>query len=164
MINKTYPITEKLLDNGFNLSLKLLDLLKREADNLKKNADSTIISMIAAKKKETVAQLEQFSKQLTQVLATEKLQMSPKGVSEYFNKAKKVNLNTSGSTTLWKKITSISQQCRLLNEKNGASINLLAQHTQRSLQILKCKSQQATTYGPDGSTYSERFSQTLVSV
>ncbi len=164
MINKTYPITEKLLDNGFNLSLKLLDLLKREADNLKQNADSTIISLIAAKKKETVNQLEQFSRQLTQVLATEKLQMSPRGVSEYFNKANKVNLNTSSSTTLWKKITSISKQCRFLNEKNGASINLLAQHTQRSLQILKGKSQQATTYGPDGSTYSERFSQTLVSV
>ncbi len=164
MINKTFPITEKLLDNAFKLSQKLFDLLTREADILKQNTDSTIISTIAAKKKETVTQLEQFSKQLTQVLATEKLQMTPIGVSEYFKKAETVKLNTSGSTNLWKEITSISRQCRLLNEKNGASINLLALHTQRSLQILKGKSQQATTYGPDGSTYSERFSHTLVSV
>ena len=164
MINKTYPITEKLLKNGLNLSVKLLDLLTREADNLKKNADSATISTIAADKKEMVTQLDQFSKQLSQVLATEKLQMSPSGISEYFKKAETVHLNTSGSTTLWKEIISISKKCRLLNEKNGASINLLAQHTQRSLQILKGKSQQATTYGPDGSTYNERFSQALVSV
>ena len=164
MINKTYPITEKLLKKGLNSSLKLLELLTREADNLKKNADSTSISTIAASKKETVTQLDQFSNQLSQVLATEKLQMSPNGVSEYLKKAETVKLNTSTSTTLWKEIISISKQCRILNEKNGASINLLAQHTQRSLQILKGKSQQATTYGPDGSTYSERLSQPLVSV
>lgn len=164
MIKKTYPITEKLLSNGFKLSIKLLDLLTREADNLIKNADSATITTIAANKKETVTQLDQFSKQLSQVLATEKLQMTPEGVSEYFKKAEKVDLNIISSTKLWKEIISISKKCRLLNEKNGASINLLAQHTQRSLQILKGKSQQATTYGPDGSTYNERLSHTLVSV
>ena len=164
MINKTYPITEKLLSNGLNLSLKLLDLLTKEADNLKQNAGSVSISNIASSKKETVSQLEQFSKQLTQVLATEKLHLTPSDIAEYFKKAETVNLNTSSSTNLWKEIISISKQCRLLNEKNGASINLLAQHTQRSLHILKGKSQQATTYGPDGSTYSERFSHSLVSV
>ncbi|MCF6252938.1 MAG: flagellar protein FlgN [Methylococcaceae bacterium] len=164
MINKTYPITEKLLNNGLDLSLTLLDLLTKEADNLKQNADSTSISNIANHKKETVSQLEQFSKQLSQVLATEKLLLSPNGIADYFKKAETANLNTSTSTRLWTKIISLSKQCRLLNEKNGASINLLAQHTQRALHILKGKSQQATTYGPDGSTYSERFSHSLVSV
>jgi flagella synthesis protein FlgN len=164
MINKTYPITEKLLNNGLDLSRTLLDLLTKEADNLKQNADSTSISNIANNKKETVSQLEQFSKQLTQVLATEKLLLSPSGIADYFKKAETANLNTSTSTLLWKKIISISKKCRLLNEKNGASINLLAQHTQRALHILKGKSQQTTTYGPDGSTYSVRSSHSLVSV
>jgi len=164
MINKTYPITEKLLKNGLNLSFKLLNLLTTEAENLKHHADSSTISNIAQNKKETVTQLNQFSNQMTQVLATEKLQMSPSGIEEYFKKAEIVNLNTSHSTSIWQEIMSISKQCKLLNEKNGASINLLAQHTQRSLQIIKGKSQQATTYGRDGSTYSERLSHTLVSV
>jgi len=164
MINKTYPITEKLLRNGLSTSLKLLELLTSESDSLKKNADSTTISIIAVHKKETVTELDQFSKQLTQVLATEKLQMTPSGVSEYFKKAETINLDTSNSSSIWKEIISISKQSRMLNERNGASINLLAQHTQRSLQILKGKSQQATTYGPDGSTYSERLSHSLVSV
>ncbi len=164
MINKTYPIAEKLLTTGLNLSSKLLNLLTTEADSLKQHADSKVISNIAFNKKETVAQLDQFSRQMTQVLATEKLQMSPSGIDAYFQKAKSVNLNTSKSSLLWQEIISIAKQCKLLNEKNGASLNLLAQHTQRSLQIIKGKSQQATTYGRDGSTYSERLSQTLISV
>jgi len=164
MINKTYPITEKLLKNGLNLSSKLLHLLTTEAESLKNNADSKTISSIAFNKKEAVSQLDQFSKQMTQVLATEKLPLSPSGIEEYFKKAESVNLNTSSSTSLWQQIISISKQSKLLNEKNGASINLLAQHTQRSLQIIKGKSQQATTYGRDGSTYSERLSHTLISV
>jgi len=164
MINKTYPIAEKLLNTGLNLSSKLLNLLTTEAESLKQQTDSTAISNIAHNKKETVSQLDLFSKQMSQVLATEKLQMSPSGIEEYFKKAKSVNLNISRSTTLWQEILSISRQCKLLNEKNGASINLLAQHTHRSLQIIKGKSQQATTYGRDGSTYSERLSNTLISV
>jgi flagella synthesis protein FlgN len=164
MINKTYPIAEKLLKTGVSLSSKLLNLLNTEAESLKHHADSTIISNIAHSKIEAVSQLDQFSKQMSQVLATEKLQMSPNGIEQYFNKAKAVNLNIQNSTSLWQEILSISKQCKLLNEKNGASISLLAQHTHRSLQILKGKSQQATTYGRDGSTYSERLSQTLISV
>ena len=164
MINKTYPITEKLIKNALNLSLTLLELLTQEADNLKRKATPTTLSTIAANKKETVSQLDQFSKQLTQVLATEKLQMTPQGIADYFKKAATENLNISDSTNLWQQILSVSKQCRLLNEKNGASINLLAQHTQRALHILKGKSQQVTTYGSDGSTYSERFSKPLISV
>jgi len=164
MINKTYPITEKLLKTGLNLSSKLLNLLTTEAESLKHHSDSKVISNIAFNKKETVSQLDQFSKQMSQVLATEKLTMSPSGIEEYLQKAQAINLNTQVSTNLWQEIITISKQCKLLNEKNGASINLLAQHTQRSLQILKGKSQQATTYGRDGSTYSERLSHTLISV
>lgn len=164
MINKTFPITEKLLKNALSLNLELLDLLAREAEDLKNRVDSAAISTIAAKKKELVAQLDQFSKQFSQVLSTEKLQMTQSDIFDYFQKAEAVNLNTSTSNNLWKEIVSTSKKCRLLNEQNGASINILAQHTHRSLQILKGKSQQATTYGPDGSTSNERLTSSLISV
>jgi flagella synthesis protein FlgN len=163
MIHKTYPITEKLLTNGLNLSTRLLDLLKKESDSLKKT-DSASILIIANKKKEAVSQLETFSKQMGQILATEKLTLTPHGISEYFNKAATHNLDITQSKTLWQQINDISLQCRQLNEKNGACISLLTQHTQRSLQILKGRSQQATTYGRDGTTYSERLSQSIFSV
>jgi len=164
MINKTYPITEKLLKNGLMLSLKLLDQLNKEADNLKHRTNPVALSNLSASKKETVSQLNQFSKQLSQILSTEKLEMSPAGLAEYFKKADAVNLDTRISSNHWKEMLSVSKQCRSLNEINGASINLLMQHTKRSLHILKGKSLQPTTYASDGSPQRELFSHSLVSV
>lgn len=164
MINKTYPITEKLLENALKLSATLLDLLTKESDNLKHRANAATISKIAASKEETVNHLDQFSKQMAQVLSTEKLQMTPEGMAEYFSKAESVNLDTIEAKRVWDEIISISRQCRLLNEKNGASISLLAQNTQNSLQILKGKPYHPTIYGPDGATQNEQNSHSLVSV
>ncbi len=156
MIEKTYPITLKLLENGLDLSLKLLDILSKEADELRQHTNSTILSTIAADKKDKVSQLEQFSKQFAQVLTIEKLPMTPAGIDDYFTLVDKENMNASKLVSLWQKIVTTSKKSQLLNQKNGASINILAQYTQRSLHILKGKSQQATTYGSDGSTYNEQ--------
>ncbi len=165
MIKKTYPIALKLLENGLALSIELQELLVKEENELKQNTDSDGLSAIVVNKKEKVSQLEQFSKQFAQVLTTEKLPMTASGIANYFALAKKESLNASKLTTLWKKIVASSKKSQLLNQKNGASINILAQYTHRSLHILKGKSQQATTYGPDGSTYNEQdTSPTLTSV
>jgi flagella synthesis protein FlgN len=164
MIIKTHPIAEKLLKKGLNLNLNLLDLLNKEADSLKQKTNPTMLSSLANSKKETVSQLNQFSKQFSQVLLTEKLQMTPEGVFDYFEKAKTAQLDTGKSTHYWKEILSIAKQCRSLNENNGASINLLMQYSQRSLHILQGKSQQPNTYGSDGSAQRELFSHTLFSV
>lgn len=164
MIDKTFPITETLLANGRILTEKLLGLLEREYEHLKQKIDPNTLSALAAQKKEVVAQLEQFSKQLNQVLATEKLAMNQQGVMSYLEKAHAANLNTHEALQYWLDITNLSKKCRSLNEKNGASIDLLSRHTQRSLQILRGKSQLTSTYGPDGSTRSVLFSHTLISV
>jgi flagella synthesis protein FlgN len=155
MIEKTYPITQNLLINGRDLSLKLLDLLTQEEQELKQKTDATVLSAIVNNKKESVTELDLFSKQFSQVLATEKLQLSHEGIAEYFSLAKKASIDTSKAITLWQEIVKLSKQCQSLNQKNGASINILAQYTQRSLHILKGKSPQTTTYGSDGSTYNE---------
>ncbi len=164
MINKTYPITEKLLKNGLDSSLHLIDLLTKEAENLKQKTDPITLSNIAANKKETVAQLNQFSKQLSQVLSTENLQLTPEGVFEYLKRAAKKELDTTNCIRYWNEIHSLAKQCQLLNEENGASINILMQYAHRSLNILKGKSQQPTTYGSDGSTQRDLFTHSLVSV
>ena len=164
MIEKTYPITEKLLSNGLKLTLNLLELLKAECRQLKVKNDPALLAMLAESKKELVNQLEQFSKQLSQVLATEKLVVNQDGVLSYLAKAKAAGINTAESSNSWMNITSLSKTCRTLNEQNGASIDLLSRHAQRSLQILRGKTLLTTTYGPDGNTRSELFSHTLVSV
>lgn len=164
MIEKTYQITEKLLQNGLTATQSLLELLNAESGNLKQKSDPEVISAIASHKKELVAQLEQFSKQLGQVLATEQLLVSNEGVHAYLAKAKAAGINIAESWNYWNHIVRLSQTCRSINEQNGASIALLSRHTQRSLQILRGKSPLAATYGPDGVTRNELFSHTLISV
>lgn len=164
MIEKTFPITENLLNNGLNASQKLLELLNSESENLGQSTDPTALLSIANNKRDVVSQLEVFSKQLGQVLATEKLIANHEGVNAYLGKAEAAGINIGKSKTCWANITAISKKCRIINEQNGACIELLSRNTQRALQILKGKSQLASTYGPDGSTRSELFSNTLISV
>lgn len=164
MIEKTFPIAEKLLSNGLKLTQKLFELLNAEYEQLKVKSDPTTIASLAAHKKDVVTQLEQFSKQMGQVLATEKLLVSQEGIHNYLAKAKASGINIADSHRYWLEIATLTKTCRTLNEKNGASIDLLSRHTQRALQVLRGKSQLATTYGPDGSTRSELFSHTLISV
>ncbi|QPK61913.1 flagellar protein FlgN [Methylomonas sp. LL1] len=164
MIEKTFPITEKLLANGLKSTQKLFELLSAEYEHLKQKIDPVVLTSLATNKKDTVFQLEQFSKQLGQVLATEKLLINHDGVISYFSKATTVGINVSKSSQCWQEITTLLKKCQLLNEQNGASIDLLSRHTQRSLQILRGRSQLTTTYGPDGTTRSELFSHTLISV
>ncbi|MGY6277671.1 flagella synthesis protein FlgN [Methylomonas sp. MgM2] len=164
MIEKTFPIAEKLLTAGRSSTEKLFELLNKEHEHLKQKTDPSVLSSVATHKKELVVQLEQFSKQLSQVLATEKLLIDQDGMANYLEKAKAASLDTTDASQCWLDITTLSKKCRSLNEQNGASIHLLSRHTQRSLQVLRGKSQLASTYGPDGSTRSVLFSHTLISV
>jgi len=102
--------------------------------------------------------------QCGQILATEKLPDNQEGIKEYFQRAEAAGLSTVESTSHWAKIQSICSECRTLNEQNGASIELLAYHTKRSLHILKGKPHSSNTYGPDGTTQSDPFTHTLILV
>lgn len=164
MIEKTYPITEKLLANALKAAHSLHELLTVESDKLKQKIDPEAITTIAASKRDLVAQLEQFTKQLGQVLATEQLSVGSEGVKKYLAKAGAAGIHVDGVWASWTGLAKLSENCRTLNEQNGASIALLSRHTQRSLQILRGKSPLAATYGPDGVTRNELFSHTLISV
>lgn len=164
MIEKTFPITEKLLATGLTSTQRLLELLNKEFEYLKQTGPAAQLSAVAEEKKEAVIQLEQFSRQLGQILATEKLGMRPEDITDYFSRAKKANIDTEQSWRCWDDIMALSKKCRAINEQNGASIALLSRHTQRTLQILRGKSQLTATYGPDGFTRSVLFSHTLISV
>lgn len=164
MIDKTYPITEKLILNALQLAQQLHQELTREAEALKKSQQAELISNIAANKKQLVAQMEQFNAQLTQVLATESLPNNQEGIKGYFNRAETSGLLTAESTRNWTQLMLTCAECRSLNEQNGAGIDLLSRHTKRSLDILKGKPEFANTYGSDGSTQSDRHSRTLISV
>lgn len=164
MIEKTYPLTEKLILNALQLALELCQELNQEADALKKTQQADLIHIIAANKKQLVAQLEQFNAQLAQILATEKLPNDHASIREYFKRAETAGLLTAESNGNWAQLMLVCAECRDLNEQNGAAIDLLSRHTKRSLDILKGKPELAITYGSDGSTQSDRYTRTLISV
>jgi flagella synthesis protein FlgN len=164
VIEKTWPITEKLILNALHLTGRLYQQLAQEADTLKKPLHTELINTIAANKKQLVMQLEQFNIQCGQILATVKLPNNQEGIKEYFQRAKTAGLPAAESINNWAHIQSTCSECRNLNEQNGASIELLAYHTKRSLHILKGKTHSSNTYGPDGATQSDPFTHTLISV
>jgi flagellar biosynthesis protein FlgN len=164
MIEKSLPITEKLLVGGLKATEQLYELLTQEAEQLKQRSTPELITRIAFSKRENAGQLDQFTKQLAQVLATEQLSISPGHVLTYFDKADNAGLNTEAARSTWQELSRLGKLCRTLNDQNGASIVLLNRHAQRALSILRGKSPLNTTYGPDGITRNPMFSHSLVSV
>jgi len=163
MIEKTYPVATKLAKNGLIHTQKLFQLLGEEASILRKNQTPELLAGIAAEKQLLVTQLNQFTKQLSQILNTENLALDQNGIKNYLEKAKNAGLKATELSQYWFEITELSKKCRDMNERNGASIDLLTRHNQRSLQIIKGSGQTINTYGPDGTTSSELNSQNLVS-
>ena len=164
IIEKTFPIADQLIHNGLKIIQELYRLLNEEADALKQSHHANSLPLIAEQKQRLVFQLNQFSEQISQILTSEILPNDNEGINQYFSRASQQGLNTIKLSECWSEFTALSKNCRSLNEQNGASIALLARHVQRSLHILKGKSQTITTYEPDGSTNGSLSSRSLVSV
>jgi flagella synthesis protein FlgN len=161
-IKETFSITEKLIFDALILTQQLNEQLHLEATALKKRQLSDSIETIAVSKKLLVSKLEQIHHQLSRILATENLPNNPQGLTDYFHRARTAQLAVAKTEKNWQSIQFISAESKTLNEQNGASLDLLARHTQRSLQILKGKSPITTTYGPDGASKSDTYTRTLV--
>ena len=162
MIEKTFPLVEKLIVDALTNAGQLLEQLNQEADALKTIQQTESIDRIAANKKLLVSKLEQFNVDLGRILASENLPGNQQGIDEYFIRAAAANLCTEPSASHWQSIRTLCAASKVLNEQNGASIDLLNRHTKRSLQILKGKPQHTSTYGPDGITQSDSYARTLV--
>jgi flagella synthesis protein FlgN len=164
MINKTFPIAERLAVNGLALISQLQQLLVDEAALLKNGAQLAPLNVIVEKKQPLINQINQFSRQMAQVLTTETLPNDQNGMLQYLEKAKATGLTTDAMRQTWADIIQLSHSCKHLNEQNGASIDILRRHTQRSLHILKGNTHMPNTYGKDGAAKSERHSRELISV
>jgi flagella synthesis protein FlgN len=164
MIEKTYPLIEKHILNFLQLVELLYQQLNQEAENLKQVQQVELIGFIAGNKNQLVEQMEQLSRQLGELLAVEQLPNSQEGIHACFQRAEAAGFSIMEATRNWAQIARISADCKELNERNGACIDLLSRHAKRSLHILKGKPQLATVYGPDGITKSDYSGRTLISV
>jgi flagella synthesis protein FlgN len=164
MIEKTYPLIEKQILCMLPLVESLYQQLLQEAENLKLAQQVELIGHIANNKNWLVGQMEQLSKQLGELLNLEQLPNNQEGILSCFRRAEAAGLYVTEAARCWEQIGRISADCRALNERNGACIELLSRHAKRSLQILKGKPQVANTYGPDGITKADYFGRTLILV
>jgi len=163
MIHKTHPLATKLIATALNNTQQLYQLLNEESTLLKTKDQTQALNVTVQKKNALVSQLNTFTNQVEQLLASEKLSKQD-GMIQYFSIAKQANIDTTESLSNWQKLTELSKKCRRLNEQNGASIHILSQHTQRVLSILKGKPQTINTYSRDGRAKNNLYSRTLVSV
>ena len=161
MVEQTWPTAEKLILNILGLARQLYKELADEADLLKDSPKAELIDMITANKKKLVVQLEQLNQQFARILAAEKLANNKDGVNGYFQRVQTMGLATDEPQKNWALIQRICAECKTLNEQNGAGIELLAQHTKRTLDILKGKPTSTNTYGRDGITKSDPLTHTL---
>lgn len=164
LINQTFPIAEKLIANGLSLTEQLHQILQNEAIALKQHSLAETIDEITQQKQPIAQELNLFTKQLAQILETEQLPNTQQGLSDYLTRAEQAAFDTSQTDENWAALLEATEQCRLLNDQNGASIEILLRHTRQSLNILKGKPQTTSTYGPDGNTKSDLFSGTFFSV
>ncbi|MEQ1637297.1 MAG: flagellar protein FlgN [Methylococcales bacterium] len=163
MISKTFPIAEKLTANGLNLIRQLQQLLLDEADLLKKNDQIAPLNLIVEKKQPLINEINQFSRQMAQVLTTETLPNDQNGMLQYLEKAKATGLAAEAMRNNWSEIIKITKTCKRLNEQNGGSIDILRRYTHRSLLVIKGHTQSPNTYRKDGTTQSDFHSRKLTS-
>lgn len=164
MIEHTFPVAEQLLANAVQLAHRLQNQLTQEADSLIRTPQAGFINTIAENKRELVGQLDMFNKQLEQVLAAEQLPLSPDGIEVYFQRVAIAGLSIENAQKNWQQIMKLCIECRHLNEKNGASIDILARNNKRTLHILKGKSENVTSYGRDGTVIGDFSNNTFVAV
>lgn len=164
MITKTFPIAERLVANGLELILQLQQVLLDEATLLKQGDQLAALNVIVGRKQPLIAQINQFSRQMAQILTTETLPNDYNGMLQYLEKGNAMGIYAETIKKNWAEIIEITENCKRINEQNGGSIDILRRYAQRSLQVLKGNNYFANTYGKDGSTKTELPSRKLIEI
>jgi flagellar biosynthesis protein FlgN len=161
MTKETWLVAESLVLNILLLAKQLHQQLSQEAEILKSSPQPANLDSVTDNKKQLVSRLEELNLQLSQVLAAEKLPNDQHGMNAFFQKAAMAGLLTPEMVNNWQHTQLICTECKMLNEHNGASIDLLSQHAKRSLDILKGKPHGTNIYGRDGVSQRDRLDHTL---
>lgn len=164
MINKTFPIAEKLISNGLSFSRQLYQTLQDESLLLISQDKEKKLDGITQHKQHLVSEISIVTQQMGQVLQTEQLRADKTGLTIYFEKARMAQIDTKQAEQDWRELITLSDKARDLNNRNGAGIELLLRYTRHSLNILKGKPQASGhTYGRDGATQTDTGSNTFYS-
>ncbi len=141
----------------------LYQFLLREADALDTRSSGNLQS-IARDKERVISRINLLTQQQNSFLKTINLPDGDNGLRQLVDKVSKSDPQLAELKTFWMKISERLAKCRHLNEQNGARIELLNCHAQRSLEILKGQSHLPYTYGPTGMKQKDQSNHSTVSV
>ncbi|MEN8261508.1 MAG: flagellar protein FlgN [Pseudomonadota bacterium] len=162
-INTPHIVLGQLLETILELTEKLHVQLTREAVALGQR-DSQAVATLSAEKQSLVGELGMLTLRLETWLRSMGYATGKDSMVDVLGKMKIEGQPASEMIARWARVCEISSQCKILNEANGARIELLNLHFRRAMQILSGQAHPTQTYGPDGSAKRDITNHSLVSV
>lgn len=140
---------------------QMIELLEREATLINRQ-NIEAIETLAAEKQSLALQLDKISTEQQWIFSN---QSAHNEVSRHSDRPSQTDIDILVDPELTEQRSRIYDhllQCRLLNEANGAAIELLRRHSQRCLEILTQSDKTTHTYGPNGITQNSLPSRSLI--
>ena len=158
------PLLE-LLETILQHTEGLLSLLERE-NQILVNRQPEYLEELAKEKLRIVTELKPLNK-ITGRIST-KQQSSPlgkRGLQAWTDGIELPKTEKNNLLSLWDKVRQTTEQCQTMNETNAITIERLALHVNRSLDILRGVTNRANSiYGPNGHQTGQAESKSLASV
>lgn len=160
--SKPYQLIS-IFQNLLNEIDNLYKCLLREADALDTRS-STDLNNISKEKERIIDQINHLTHQQNSFLSQHGVSDMSAGIAASLEKIINLDPQLGELKTYWIKISDRITKCDQLNQQNGARIELLNCHTQRSLEILKGQSHLPYTYGPTGMKQKDQSNGSAISV
>lgn len=157
-----HSLTE-ILQNTLEEINILFSILQKESQSLS-YGHSDEIESVAKQKHASVKRIDQLTELQNSFFESIQLPIGETGFNRFLERFSHDKPGLAEIQKTHNKIKQSLEICRSLNNKNGASIELLNRHTQRAIDILRNQTQQPSTYGPDGSRQQSTVSRAGISV
>ncbi len=146
---------DSLLSAELEATQQLVQALEREFTALNQNSTEQLDAVVDAKR-EALARLEALETSRLNWLAGCGCDNSDAGMLTALGQLPESDTITAH----WQQVRDTANQCRLLNERNGHTVNLKHNHLRRALDLLTGRPA-TVTYGPEGKPTDSGESRTI---
>ncbi|MEE9395918.1 MAG: flagellar protein FlgN [Methylococcales bacterium] len=163
MNGNSQPLLE-LLETILQHTEGLLSLLERE-NQILVNRQPEYLEELAKEKLRIVTELNRLTKLQDEFLQSNNLPAGKRGLQAWTDGIELPKTEKNNLLSLWDKVRQTTEQCQTMNETNAITIERLALHVNRSLDILRGVTNRANSiYGPNGHQTGQAESKSLASV
>jgi len=163
MNGNSHTLSE-LLNTVLQHTEELLSLLERENQTLV-NRQPEYLETLTQEKLRLVSELNRLTKLQDEFLQSNNLPSGKQGFYAWIEGIELPKTDKKNLLSLWAKVRQITEQCQTMNETNAITIDRLAHHVNRSLDILRGVTNRANAiYGPNGHQAGQAESKSLASV